>query len=228
MGMFDDIKCEYPLPGTPLALIVPNFQTKDLECSLDQYEITEDGRLIQTFTSFGAEPQGFVPYTGVINFYNSNGSAGAYGICFTSKGEDLESAEYNATFKDGIVTSIEQVEYSREPALGYKETERLLAPLFPDEVEVDESDPDVGAQMYIQYGGDSAGFPATLAVKGAKKWALTTEDGDIETMHPSDLGNILFHTQADAEAQRNAHTISWQQRTEYCAKLLAEKIAQKA
>ena len=43
MGMFDDIRCQYPLPlaGASERL----FQTKDLYCDLDYYEIREDGTL---------------------------------------------------------------------------------------------------------------------------------------------------------------------------------------
>jgi len=42
MGLFDTVYCEYPLPegadGTR------PFQTKDFECLLDTYLITEEGR----------------------------------------------------------------------------------------------------------------------------------------------------------------------------------------
>lgn len=44
MGMFDTLKCEYPLPGNPPR--VDDFQTKCLDCVLDRYTITVDGRLI--------------------------------------------------------------------------------------------------------------------------------------------------------------------------------------
>jgi hypothetical protein len=45
MGLFDTIKCEYPLPnGLHQEL---EFQTKDLECSMAHYTITRDGRLIR-------------------------------------------------------------------------------------------------------------------------------------------------------------------------------------
>lgn len=52
MGMFDDIKCEYPLPQPEEPKGFTGeiyFQTKDLECCLDKYQIREDGTLwIQT------------------------------------------------------------------------------------------------------------------------------------------------------------------------------------
>jgi hypothetical protein len=47
MGMFDDIVCKYPLPlpEDTKGYIVESFQTKDLDCGLDSYEIREDGTL---------------------------------------------------------------------------------------------------------------------------------------------------------------------------------------
>lgn len=45
--MYDDIVCKYPLPfPEDTKGYIPNgFQTKDLDCGLDQYEIREDGTL---------------------------------------------------------------------------------------------------------------------------------------------------------------------------------------
>jgi hypothetical protein len=45
MGMFDNLICKYPLPRPEMQTC--EFQTKDLECVLDSYEITEDGRLVR-------------------------------------------------------------------------------------------------------------------------------------------------------------------------------------
>jgi hypothetical protein len=45
MGMFDSIwRCDYPLPDPEIQN--ESFQTKSLECALDSYRITEDGRLV--------------------------------------------------------------------------------------------------------------------------------------------------------------------------------------
>lgn len=43
MGMFDDLRCYYPLPIPGANKLV--YQTKDLECFMDHYEIREDGTL---------------------------------------------------------------------------------------------------------------------------------------------------------------------------------------
>jgi hypothetical protein len=41
--MFDDLRCKYPLPVAGANDL--SYQTKDLDCSLDNYEIREDGTL---------------------------------------------------------------------------------------------------------------------------------------------------------------------------------------
>jgi hypothetical protein len=45
MGLFDTVHCEYPLPDPRLQHL--EFQTKDLECLLETYTITADGRLVR-------------------------------------------------------------------------------------------------------------------------------------------------------------------------------------
>jgi len=45
MGLFDTVKCEYPLSNVRHQGL--EFQTKDLDCSLDSYTITADGRLVR-------------------------------------------------------------------------------------------------------------------------------------------------------------------------------------
>jgi len=43
MGLFDDLICEYPLPGNPPK--TAKYQTKSLECHLYEYLIRSDGTL---------------------------------------------------------------------------------------------------------------------------------------------------------------------------------------
>src|ERR1044071_115426 len=89
MGMFDDIKCEYPLPlpENQGELVDRNwreqgFQTKDFDCLMDHYCIQEDGTLWrQTYavetTRKGwprRKPVGWEPmrnHTGTVLFYDS-------------------------------------------------------------------------------------------------------------------------------------------------------------
>jgi len=43
MGMYDTLRCTYPLPNAAASEI--EFQTKSLDCALDEYEIRADGTL---------------------------------------------------------------------------------------------------------------------------------------------------------------------------------------
>ena len=45
MGLFDEVKCAYPLPDAEHQ--EREFQTKDLESLMDRYTITHDGRLVR-------------------------------------------------------------------------------------------------------------------------------------------------------------------------------------
>jgi hypothetical protein len=45
MGMFDNVRCKLPLPWPEAADFDAEWQTKDLDCQLDLYEIREDGTL---------------------------------------------------------------------------------------------------------------------------------------------------------------------------------------
>jgi len=72
MGLFDTIKCEYPLPeGLHQNL---EFQSKDLECLLDHYTITRDGRLVRHARQGGCGLERDVewPYHGDIRIYISD------------------------------------------------------------------------------------------------------------------------------------------------------------
>lgn len=72
MGLFDIIECEYPIPdGVHQKL---HFQTKDLECLLDHYTITRDGRLLRHARRESPGPEKDVewPYHGDIRIYDSD------------------------------------------------------------------------------------------------------------------------------------------------------------
>ena len=45
MGLFDTIRCDFPLPDPRLQDV--EFQTKSLECAMLRYTITADGRLLR-------------------------------------------------------------------------------------------------------------------------------------------------------------------------------------
>lgn len=44
MGLFDDIRCDMPLPNPPSPML--QWQTKSLECGMNHYLIKEDGHLV--------------------------------------------------------------------------------------------------------------------------------------------------------------------------------------
>ena len=125
MGLFNWIKCLYPLPGEERTDII--FQTKDIEPNiLDNYRIEEDGTLSKEIydiedrsnpTAKGLASiagcmtrvnQRFIPWTfhGKIELYSNN----ARGACklgtLTKNKEAFTSWEYTATFTEGKLTDL--------------------------------------------------------------------------------------------------------------------------
>jgi len=52
MGLYDYIRVEYALPGRPEW--AGDFQTKDLDCCMDRFTITADGRFLRDDGGFTA------------------------------------------------------------------------------------------------------------------------------------------------------------------------------
>lgn len=103
MGMFDYIKCDYPLPQSRVQGNV--FQTKDFDSNMDSYLITQDGKLQKTSGNwFGRKIENGdykdVPYNGVINFYEL--------LVFNT--EFKQWYEYSATFVDGWLVDLEVID----------------------------------------------------------------------------------------------------------------------
>lgn len=124
MGMFDDLRCEVRLPARPDAELRGfGYQTKDLDCELNQYVIRPDGRLVDANirmeqkrgappapdmlsdeyfdwhrTWFERKEGPDIPsrHTGSVNFYTGWG-----------KGEWIE---FCAFVEDGTVTKIKAIE----------------------------------------------------------------------------------------------------------------------
>ena len=55
MGMFDEVRVEYPLPDPEAQGLV--FQTKSLDSLLDDFTVTHDGRLILHAVDFDTVPE---------------------------------------------------------------------------------------------------------------------------------------------------------------------------
>lgn len=124
MGMFDDVRCDVPLPDGHTG---QSFQSKDFECEMSKYTITKDGRLTCRYVSERVPvPENEWQYSkddpdplhrlwhesskwknvyaerdtnfhGWVNFYNATGS----------RADDTwEWHEYKAKFTDGQLVEI--------------------------------------------------------------------------------------------------------------------------
>lgn len=118
MGMFDNLICDYPLPGDPVVAAVSvslwqkiqtkKFQTKDLQRypNLDTFRITKDGKLIiHRYDDFLRNPpespkEGEIyPFTGHCVFYDFvDSNKISLGGCGW--------VEFIAEFGDGILKEI--------------------------------------------------------------------------------------------------------------------------
>ena len=114
MGMFDEIKCEYPLPGNPSKDEI--YQTKSMDCPyLDQYRINTDGTIDmerverrytydETKTGFDAHDvqilsRQWVPlpdFRGEVRFYGKPG-------------------DFSAIFIDGKLVNVKKLDSTRHP-----------------------------------------------------------------------------------------------------------------
>lgn len=128
MGMFDEIKYEYPLPDATVQ--DETFQTKSFDRVLTLYTITADGRLIEHTTRMEVVPEAERPHFGMPKWehdslYRSIGSLRSvptgdvvvphHGDIFfyTSTGsrEDgtFEWYEYQARFTEGRLQWVKRV-----------------------------------------------------------------------------------------------------------------------
>lgn len=128
MGMFDSLKCNYPLP-LPLEAIdlLPDvysleFQTKDFDNTMSEYILDESGKLLYNKCEYEwvDDDDAFLkgtlkliseeivphPYHGVVNFYFYETVYGP--------GEDQSvdvTVDYLAKFSDGYLVDIEVLNY---------------------------------------------------------------------------------------------------------------------
>lgn len=63
MGMFDEVRILYPMPGgyVPQGDWPFPYQTKDFDCTMAHYTVTEDGRLLLHVARYEATPQEELP-----------------------------------------------------------------------------------------------------------------------------------------------------------------------
>jgi hypothetical protein len=228
MGMYDYLVCRCPLPGIPPFAANQQYQSKSLDCEMAEYEIGDDGKLRQCGrgafqTEFDSAP---IPFDGVLEFYHSNWAVAAYGMTFTPGGEDYESVTYEATFVDGRVQQIVETEREHKQALSREVYQQVNTMFEDDKPTIIETAPEIGAEMYVLWGSIDRsldGYPVKLVAKTSRDWAFAGPDDRIETIHPAQLGNCLFHSEADAKAQRRWEHQLWDRQTEYCNELLQTK-----
>lgn len=221
MGMFDYIICKYPLPTKPPDFCTDanhSYQTKDLICQLATYEITESGELKQV------DPDSeLVPFDGVIEFYDGNVAAAAYGMSFTPDGEDREWVAYEATFVNGVVQSIVETQREREPALSKAQLSEIDARFEAEDPEPvpTMTEPEVGQRMYLQF-AVGKGFSVTLLAKTQRDWTIADDEGEVSTMHPWTLGRLLFHSQEESDRAKAWRDNLTKQKGNYAKQLLRQ------
>lgn len=121
MGMFDRIKCEYPLPGIAEPQKI-EFQTKDLECWLDNYQITPEGRLMvevyrtEDRSDKTAPPGSIESIVGIATKVHEgwkdtgyHGWLRFYGHLQDQSHEPAEWLDFKAKFTDGQLVAVERL-----------------------------------------------------------------------------------------------------------------------
>src|SRR4051794_38648226 len=109
MGMFDYITCDYPLPDEGANEM--KCQTKDLECRLGQFKITETGRLLEKGGRWNRDPEKWedTDFHGLLRFYGDKHTGELMLIDpVTGKdslhpGAEPEWFEYEAKFTNGFL-----------------------------------------------------------------------------------------------------------------------------
>jgi len=209
MGMFDYVYCDYPLPGEPLELL-DEFQTKCLDCTLAEVTITEDGKLtiLQMLSYEGYDPKKIpepLDYTGIIEFGGSNYVASGPSGFYTRNGEDFESATFEATFKDGQLTEIEQTGYQRKPCLSVKEMPPHGS--YQKGSELEEDDSYLGKTLFVCWGGFGPaverGYEVEVVHETDKQLCVKKKDGQLETLDRFQIGNTIYKNLEEAQADED-------------------------
>lgn len=111
MGMFDTIRVNVPLPECPVWVEDGHwFQTKSLECTLDKYLLTAEGKLWRKKHDFEGKNEDRAPefmesFTGEVVFYDGY---------WPDMGPDRKRtpknwAEYSAYFVSGVMKQLHRV-----------------------------------------------------------------------------------------------------------------------
>ena len=105
MGMFDHVRCEYPLPDGFVPGDTVVFQTKDMDNVMDNYRISAEGRLLCEKWSL-AEAEAEDPaassglFAGAIFLVGRAGGTATTSLAGSLSAAGLSSSAGNASSKD--------------------------------------------------------------------------------------------------------------------------------
>ena len=213
MGMFDEIRCEYALPGTIPTFVDGNhwFQTKDLpDLALSKFVIGSNGTLERDEDLSGDESM--CNFSGSVEFYTSNIVASGPGI-YTRNGEDQESTDYTAIFSHGELESIIQTSYERKPALPVS----MMRGMYDTPTESDKAtcktrqeESLIGRTMCVWYGGSTL-LPKTVEViaEGPKEWCVRYEDESLELISRWSRDRTFFDSKEDGQKHKDERSATW-------------------
>jgi hypothetical protein len=203
MGMYDYVRCEYPLPGNPPECFKDEcYQTKDLDCTLSTYTIRSDGRLASNVEDLHV--------TVTLTFYTNNVVASGPGV-YTRNGEDAQWIEYRATFVGGQLTTIEETENFREPALKWEpQPWPEISEEEAEQIKQREEESLLGRTMCLWYGGNADGCMATVIAENERQLVMRHEDGAFELVDRWSRDITLFDSYEDAKRDKDERAANWQ------------------
>lgn len=100
MGMFDTVTCK--ISGVPDI----GYQTKDLGCTMDDYEITEDGRLFRRYTTGYPADDEFMDKERQVGYVNFTGEISIYGDYGGEEGRYEKWLQLDVRLEDGKVMEV--------------------------------------------------------------------------------------------------------------------------
>lgn len=225
MGMFDQVRCEMPLPG-----IVPDFvdvshcfQTKDLpDLYMSTFLIGMDGKLSRE----RGDGDDVSDFTGIVDFYTSNVVGGGPGV-YTLNGEDAESVEYRAVLVHGVAESLNQTSHDRHAALPIsKMRAAIFVPLTEEEKRINKERHDeslLGRTMCVWHGGDcTPPYMADVVAEGPRHWCVKTEDGNLELIDRWSRDNTFFDSMEDGKAHKDERKAKWADEKDEYEKMLGQ------
>jgi len=97
MGMFDTVTCKYPIEGEDVPF---EFQTKQFDCAMENYTITEQGRLVyhKEYRSFHPDPSD--------TFLGGHLGLDRVEDIDTEFHGDIELEDFTLRFTDGTLTRV--------------------------------------------------------------------------------------------------------------------------